>query len=466
MSTTPSDDTGLLIGQVSSHLAEGRLLHALASSSELLQRQPAQVVAWKLRGDALSALNRVEDAAASYARALELSPEPRLYTRLGRCMVKLRQDDAARACFNKALELDPGAMHALKELAGIAAVPLDHPLVKEMKHMLGEQLAPADTRAFAAFLLGRIEFQAGKLHEAFNHYQLGNQLVNASSPQAGSEQEWLSLLALDHSCFAAAKARAGTVSGASPPVVLVVGLPRSGKSLVEFLLASHPDFAAGGELAGIKRVVGDEPADPVQRAAALSGREAAALREFYEAQLAQQLGPGGRTAARIIIDTSPGNLSCLGYLGVLAPQVPVVLCERDPLDLGAALYFKKFRSGHAYSFDLERLGKAMAHAERLIAHWALTLPNPVLRIRYEEMVFAPNQARQRLLHFLGRDLSACDRSLETGNSNTPLHPSHTAPLVQIRSDLVGFSRPLREQFAPMMQAYRQTVTMLRDLALR
>lgn len=157
------------------------------------------------------------------------------------------------------------------------------------------------------------------------------------------------------------------------PALLISGLPRSGKSLVEHLLASHPAIAAGQELGGLHGIVEAQNGTPRDRLEALFTSKQDHLAECYS----QALASCRNSNAHFITDTSPANLWDLGYMGNLHPKVPIILCKRNALDLGSSIYFKKFKHGHAYSYDQAALGGMLAKTEMAIKHWCWKLPNPI-----------------------------------------------------------------------------------------
>ncbi len=230
--------------------------------------------------------------------------------------------------------------------------------------------------------------------------------------------------------------------------MVVAGLPRSGKSLVESLLSRHPALQAGGELALVRKSATGQD---------LQGLRQPGNREPAR-QLARQLvrscedalGPSAAANSRIV-DTSPANLPRLGLLGMLQPEVPIILCRRDPAELGIALFFKHFRTGHGYSYNLAATGRALARADALMSYWAEHLPNPVKIVEYESLARDPVDTAASLHRFLGVDPTEVPADSPPPATSGRLFPSRSDdPRAPISDALLGFAQRFAGQLRPMM----------------
>jgi tetratricopeptide (TPR) repeat protein len=198
--------------------------------------------------------------------------------------------------------------------------------------------------------------------------------------------------------------------------VFIVGMPRSGTSLVEQILASHPDVHGAGELDLINRVVWgtldmlkareDEYPACLER---LTIDQANGMAQIYLEPLIA-LNP----AARYITDKMPLNFLHLDLIQLLLPKARVIHCRRNPMDTCLSCYMKYFGASHGFKYDLYHLGRFHRLSDRLMAHWKKVLDLPILDVQYEEMVAdQPGQAR-RMLEFLGLEWSdRCVRFHET-----------------------------------------------------
>jgi tetratricopeptide (TPR) repeat protein len=184
--------------------------------------------------------------------------------------------------------------------------------------------------------------------------------------------------------------------------VFIIGMPRSGTSLVEQILASHPEVYGAGELTTISdisnRLCGSEwNADAYPQCLdALSVRTADKHASDYLRVLHEL-----NQSARFVTDKMPTNFLDLGVISTLFPDAHVIHCTRNALDTCISCYLTHFAIGHLHARDLSHLGAYYRHYRRLMDHWTKKLNFPVLEVRYEEVVSdVPNQAR-RMLDFLG-----------------------------------------------------------------
>jgi tetratricopeptide (TPR) repeat protein len=193
-------------------------------------------------------------------------------------------------------------------------------------------------------------------------------------------------------------------SGAdSRRVVLIVGMPRSGTSLVEQILASHPGVFGGGESMALDFIIlgfRDGPRRPAlgypECLDMVSMRETDRLARQY---LSTVESPGG--AATFVTDKMPLNCMHLGLVQVLLPQCRVIHCTRSSLDTCVSCYFTDFMSGNPFANDLEHLARAFHDYQRLMAHWSAVVDLPIHNVRYEDLVLDVEGQARRMLEFLG-----------------------------------------------------------------
>jgi Sulfotransferase family len=239
--------------------------------------------------------------------------------------------------------------------------------------------------------------------------------------------------------------------------VFIVGMPRSGTTLTEQILAAHPEVFGAGELPALQRVVGLVPAmtgkaAPWPECAARLGQggvDTLAARYLSEVT---RLAPG---AARIT-DKMPQNFLSLGLVALLFPEARVIHCTRDPVDTCLSCYFQGFTQGHGYAFDLATLGAYYRHYRRLMDHWnaVLDIPvidMPVMEMRYEAMVADQEAESRRLVDFAGLDWDdACLRFFASDRL------AHTASYDQVRRPVykgsVGRWRRYAAHLGPLLAA--------------
>lgn len=444
-----------------------RFSAALARSRDLLASSncAAGPAIWSLCGMALEGLQRNDEALTVYLQGLAQHPDnARLHLYAGHARTRTGQAQEAIHHFHQALRISPSLLDAYRGLLNFEAVTPDS---RDASRILSVALNTSRSemdRARACFLLGQISVDAGRDDIGFTFYRRANHIV--SHGFSSRQRQFLvptAALAITRHYFSGA---AGDLpSRESCPAIIIAGLPRSGKSLVESLLAKNRGVLSGGELAFVRRFVSDldttrDIADLAadMRRQAMHGQEESPLARRYRdyARRKKQTEP-----VRYVTDTSPANLRRIGYLSLLHPEVPVVFCRRNPLDLAIALYFKHFKTGHGYSYSLGSIGRAIAKSEQLMEHWLRELPNPMVTVHYESLTRDPAAVMNALVHGLGLDIQQRDSAVpegaaDTGDSAWRLYTSRSIDSHgSIRPDLIGFGERFQQQMQAAMQAYEE-----------
>ena len=244
----------------------------------------------------------------------------------------------------------------------------------------------------------------GRYDDAFDQARLANEATRRPYDPAAPRRLGLAADPLLH---------ARQPQGAAAPThgdrrpVLIVGMPRSGTSLVEQILDSHALIAGRGELATLGRFVGSLSVSDGPSGATCTPRRwtrcrsaANRLGSEYLASLTAGLDPA-KSGALCLTDKTPLNFYALGLAEVLLPGCRVIHCVRSPLDSCLSCYFTRFAFGHEFSADLSHLGAFYRDYRRLMAHWGRVLSLPILDVRYEDLVLDVETEVRRLLEFLG-----------------------------------------------------------------
>jgi Flp pilus assembly protein TadD len=220
---------------------------------------------------------------------------------------------------------------------------------------------------------------------AFAHWQAGHALLKRSQPF--SREEHRAFVDANIAAFGQDRFANGPQARNSDPApVFIVGMPRSGTTLCEQILAAHAQAHGAGERNALPRAFyalggAADQAACVRRIAALS---ADALDEAAVSYLAElhALAPG---KARIV-DKLPGNFNYLGLVGLMLPGAKIIYCARDPRDIGLSIFTFRFHGAHGYAHDLAELGWYIGEHERLMVHWKAVLPHPILTVKLSDWV--------------------------------------------------------------------------------
>jgi hypothetical protein len=235
--------------------------------------------------------------------------------------------------------------------------------------------------------------------------------------------------------------------------VFIVGMPRSGTTLVEQILANHPAVRGRGERREIQQLV-----DDLDARAVASPRYPESLARLNEAT-GRELAARYRAAVdvpadgvRRITDKMPTNFLHLGLIALLFPAAHIVHCCRDPRDVCLSCYQQHFERRLPYAYDLRDLAVYYSAYERLMHHWHDVLPVKICDVQYEDLVSTPEACARRLVEFCGLDWNA--RCLEFDCSRTPVQ---TASQWQVRQPLyrssVGRWRNYRSHIGPLLEAF-------------
>lgn len=387
------------------------------------------------RGVALQQEERPAEAETAFRRALEIRPEfPEALNNLGAVLRLTGRSEEAETICRRALELRSGYVAALYNLALVHRFRPGDPLIGELERQLRRQKRNGAGCSHLLVALGKAHDQVGSYDRAFGYYAKANR-------EAGRQ-----------ACFdaAAQRARVEAIKAAFPdpavspdrtpgPVtpIFVVGMPRSGKTLVESLLARHPAVIALGE--------GKELQQALNRLLRQSGNPAPfpeCLRSLNPAQTravgVQYLNAVQRRrpllGARFCVNTLPGNYNQLGLIFRAFPEIRVIHCTRDPLDLCLFTYFKIFTTGHEYSFDLEDLAAYFRNYREMMDHWQRLYGERILTVDYEILVRAPQETGCRLYDHCGLDFPP------------------TILDAEFTTDQIGHARHYEAQLAPLHAA--------------
>lgn len=381
-------------------------------------------------GNALDAWGETAAALDAYQKALAIDPDyTAAYVRLGSALKILRRWDEAIANFERAIALamqnfehtntlDPSLAFAYKELSTLKHLDDDQQLIELMEQLSRDPDASTTHLISVNFTLGKAYADRADYERSFARLQRGNQLAwETLDYDVYRETEIMKKL---ESAFPAGiLADAATVDSTELTPIFVVGLPRSGKTLAETMLAQHPRIGAAGELNHLHRILdnaGDlsDPGAMIEHLLQLPGEKLFAIAQRYGEELARH-----SNGASFVVDTMPVNLQYVGYIKLLFPAAKVIHCRRQPMDACWFIYqqYFRFRTYH-YSFDLGALAVYYRRYADLMRHWDQVFPGYIHPLGYEKLISDPKLEMSRLFSFLGLEWDgvALDRY-----ENAPLH---------------------------------------------
>ena len=372
---------------------------------------------------------------------------------LGRLLHNAGRLAEAEQVYQRALSLAKGAARTCYGYAQIRKFgPEDMDIIRRMEALRQREGMAESDRIHVHYALGKIYDDCQNYDQAFACFVAANRLQRGSTTydrQAMERRIDEMMEVFDHPLL---EEMSGLGSLEEGPL-FIVGMPRSGTTLTEQILASHPQVAGGGELlyffslewqlAGLLKSDLEFP----HCCRFLDQKTARDITQNYLELLRRHSG-----SARFVTDKLPANFLYLGLSRVLFPQAPVIHCWRDPLDVCLSIFFQFFNRGHDYANDLVDIGHYYLQYARLVAHWRRVLPVPFLESHYETLVTHTEEETRRLLDFCGLEWDeACldfyrtERRVATASNWQVRQPLY--------SEAIGRWKHYERHLAPLLELF-------------
>jgi len=462
----------------------GEVKEAIEYCQRAIQLKPEAAFAHSVLSSALRSAGYMIESEAAARKALKLKPKDRdALLSLGATQLAQSHTNEAKASFTQALKAAPRnatALIGLSEVAKISGRFADaEVLLKRALNINGEmpgawarlvtlrKMTPADgawlDRAEALiekqtspigeaelrFAIGKYCDDVGDFERAFENYRIGNAINKKMAPPFDFKRYARYADSLMHAYTREALAPIALNAAAEKAApeamrpVFVVGMPRSGTSLAEQIIASHPLAAGAGELNYWTKVA-EEYGESIEKRLL-----DAALRTKLGEQYLRLLA-GNAAGAKRIVDKAPVNSDFLGIIYSALPDSKIIYMRRDPIDICLSCYFQEFSAAQNFTMDLSDLANYYRTHHALIAHWRRALPpGTLLDVPYEELVADPEAWSRKIIDFIGLEWNArCLKFHETKRSVA------TASFWQVRQKIFTSSvrrwRHYEKFIAPLM----------------
>ena len=404
--------------------------------------------------NALARSGRHNEAIETYGRATELKPDwPAGYLGLGNALKTVGRQAEAIAAYRRAAVLRPDQSEAWWSLSNLKTFRFEDAEIEAMERQLESPALPDEARVQFSFALAKAREDRGEPARAFELYELGNRTRRRLENYDPVQTEVINERIIDvfDADFLARHAGCGHPD---PAPIFVVGLPRSGSTLIEQILASHSQVDATHELPEVGRLI-----QGINRERKDRVTYPEAVRDFNDAAWAA-LGRSYidetrryRRGAPYFVDKMPNNFASIGLIALALPNARIINTRRHPLDTCLSCYKQLFAKGQPFTYDLVELGEYYLQYERLMAHWHAVLPGRVLDVQYESVVTDLPAETRRLLEFCGLPWEdACLRYYETERA------IRTASSEQVRRPIydssVGVWRQYTRELAPLIDILR------------
>lgn len=414
---------------------------ALPHIERLLADDPADPSYRTLLAAVLSLVGEYGRAIAVYEGVLaERDGEPKVWMSYGHALKTAGRSADAIAAYRRAIALAPTLGEAYWSLANLKTVRFTPDEIQAMAAALARPALSDEDRLHLDYALGKALEDGGDFAGSFHHYAAGARIRRTQVDYDADEttRQVERMRALFTPAFFEARRGAGCQSDAP---IFVVGLPRSGSTLIEQILASHSAVEGTMELPEIvsiaRELAGDNGASAYPDVLArLSGAELAALGERYleRTQIQRKAGKP------FFVDKMPNNFLHVGLIRLILPNARIVDARRHPMAACFSAYKQHFARGQHFSYDLGELGRYWRDYASLIAHFDAAQPHAVLTVRYEDMVEETEAQVRRLVAYCGLPFEpAClafhenARAVRTASSEQVRRPIYREGLEQWRS---------------------------------
>jgi len=409
-----------------------RLLEALSEVELLLKADPRHYAFLTLKASIYAKLGDFPSAIALYERLLSDYP-PRPMTTLvhGHALKTIGRQNEAIDAYRRTISLQPSFGDAYWSLANLKTFRFGNDEIDAMRRQIASGAGSLEDHFHLRFALGKALEDRHEYAESFEHYRQGNEikigLERYSAERTTAEIE--RSMRVCTSEFFTARAGHGTES-ADP--IFIVGLPRSGSTLLEQILASHSSVDGTKELIDIPALVrrlsgrprsGETPRYP-DLLLDLEFDQLRVLGEEYLSRTRVQRG-----TAPFFIDKMPNNFRYIGLIQIILPNARIIDARRHPMAACFSCFTQLFAQGQSFTYGLENIGRYYRDYLRLMDHWDAVLPGKVLRVQYEHMTRDTEQQVRRILEFCGLpfeeaclDFHRTERAVRTASSEQVRQP--------------------------------------------
>jgi tetratricopeptide (TPR) repeat protein len=354
-------------------------------------------------GEVLSSAGRHDQAREACARICDLGRDAASITGAGEVYRSLGEQAAAVSCFERALEITPGYASAIFGLSTVTRFSVnDNARLSNFSQSAANENLPSDERVKLHFALGKAYDDMGDFDKAFAHYCSGNSIRRQQIDFSHARHSaYIDEIIHTFSADAVDRGIAAQWHDSDRPL-FIVGMPRSGTTLVDQILSSHPSVQSAGELLHIGRLtrtLQDRLGAAVPYPACVAQLDREVGRRLAEEYLASM--PTPPDGVRHVTDKMPHNFLHTGLLAMMFPRGHIIHCKRDPVDVCLSVFFQLFNRTHSYSFDLRDIAFYYREYRRVMQHWQSILGDRLFEIDYSAIVINQEHESRRLLKFCG-----------------------------------------------------------------
>jgi tetratricopeptide (TPR) repeat protein len=426
-----------------------RYIEAIPHYERLLALNPDSAENHGAYGKLLWKSGRLDEAIASFERAIALNPAyADVRADLGNALTEAGRIDRAVAELESAIELAPDRADFYRFLTETRPSAITAAHVSALEHILGDAAPSDDNRIEANFALGNLYASAGDRARSFEHLLRANEAKRRfiAYDERDTLESFRHIAETFNATFLETR-RGCSVESALP--IFIFGMPRSGTTLIEQVLASHPSVFAAGELTQFEdatnAVLG--AAGPI-RPDAMVAASCERLREIG-ARYVEALTKLAPSEASRVTDKMPANVRFAGLIHTILPNARMIHARRNPVDTCISIFSRHFAGEQPWAYDLGELGRYYRAYERLSRHWRAVLPaDAMLEVNYEDVVDGLEAQARRIVAFCGLDWDpAClefyktERQVKTASATQVRRPIYRTSVNRAR-DYGDLLKPL------------------------
>lgn len=448
-----------MLGLARVHKEKEQLDESLLMAQRGLALNPEKPEAYSLLGDIYLKLARYEESEAAYLQALTLETELlSAHLGLGQLQMERGQIDLAQKTFQHAMEISPDEVAPHVFMAQARKIKHGDPVLARLESEAAGIDGMSQTKAMSLhFSLGKVYDDLKEYDRAFPHFLAGCHIKRGRIQYSADNHD----KACQNIRNFFSRETIGRLSGAGDPSdlpIFVLGMPRSGTTLTETILASHPEVFGAGELHDLLRIA-NQPKLGVQSEGfplsmqGLTRDDLTKMGARYIAGLRKH-----SASARKITDKMPANFMALGLIHLMLPNAKIIHVKRNAADICLSMFTKNFNNSQYHSYDLVELGRFYVNYAKLMEHWRQVLPEgSFCEVQYEDLVADPEVQSRRLVEFCGLAWDdACltphktERTVKTASVTQVREPVYTSSVERWRR-YEKHLRPLLEtlgEYAP------------------
>ena len=393
--------------------------------------RPDWAEGWAGLGTMQTRSSQHDEGISSYKKSIELKiNQPRVHLSLGHIHKTTGEPEKSITSYKDAIKYDPGFGEAYWSLANLKTYKFTELEIQEMQKQIDSKDLNERERVHFLFALGKALEDAKDFKQSFKYYHDGNELNRGRStydPKAIEALTQRLITFFDASLFSS---KEGSGYEAKDPI-FIVGLPRSGSTLIEQILSSHSSVEGTMELPNMMntaRKMGNSTKDQTAYPEVISEMPKNDLSFLGKSYIEDTRFL--RSGLPFFIDKMPNNFSHVGLIKLILPNAKIIDARRNPLDTCFSCYKQLFARGQVFTYDLPELARYYINYIKLMDHWDETLPGFVYRVNYEQMISDQEEETRKVLNFC--DLDFEDQTLEFYNTKRAVK---TASSEQVRQPI-------------------------------